>query len=444
MSAVTNSVVNGHENPIQVQIQDAVKCFDKLWLEETTNALYEAGLKTDMLNLLYMENKRAKVAIKVNGNLTDRISVKNVELQGSVWGSLKCTASMDQLNKIILPQDELTYKYKGDPDISIGVLGMVDDNLAIALCGTSSVLKNSVINSFFETQRLSLSEEKSVVLHIGRKHCRQTCPTLKVHNSDMKTVQSARYLGDVISSSGSLGPCIEDRRSKGWGKVADMKGILSEMPSDRRIEVGLKLREAKVHNGILYNSEAWSNLADKDMDKFEQVDMASIRALMDGGHSKCPKAFYFLEFGTLMVRHLVMIRRLMYHRHILTRDNTEIIKKIYMKQKVNACKGDWIKLIEKDFLFIEEEINEDWISRTGKDEYNSYIKEKVKVAAFNEYIQLKQKCKKKLKYIHYTDFSIQPYLKSNKISLQEKQLLWSLRSKCYPAKSNFSKMNRGT
>ena len=92
----------------------------------------------------------------------------------------------------------------------------------------------------------------------------------------MKTVQSARYLGDVISSSGSLGPCIEDRRNKGWGKVADMKGIFSEMPSDRRIEVGLKLREAKVHDGILYNSEAWSNLADKDMDKFEQVDMASI------------------------------------------------------------------------------------------------------------------------------------------------------------------------
>ena len=48
LSAVTNSVVNGHENPIQVQIQDAVKCFDKLWLEETTNALYKAGLKRDM------------------------------------------------------------------------------------------------------------------------------------------------------------------------------------------------------------------------------------------------------------------------------------------------------------------------------------------------------------------------------------------------------------
>ena len=90
----------------------------------------------------------------------------------------------------------------------------------------------------------------------------------------------------------------------------------------------------------IHNSEAWSILADKDIDKFEQVDMASIRALMGGEHSKCPKAFYFLEFGTLMVRHLVMVRRLMYHRHMLTRDNTEITKKIYMKQKVKACKGD--------------------------------------------------------------------------------------------------------
>ena len=65
------------------------------------------------------------------------------------------------------------------------------------------------------------------------------------------------------------------------------------------------------------------------------------------------------------------------------------------------------------------------------------------VAAFKEYIQLKEKCKKKQNSVHYSDFSIQQYLISNKISLQEKQLLWSLRSKCYSAKANFSKMNRG-
>ena len=58
-----------------------------------------------------------------------------------------------------------------------------------------------------------------------------------------------------------------------WDKVADMTGILSEMSTDRLIEVGLKLREAKVFNGISNNNEAWSNLANEDMASFEQVNM---------------------------------------------------------------------------------------------------------------------------------------------------------------------------
>ena len=62
--------------------------------------------------------------------------MKDVEFQGSIWASLKSTTLMDTLNKIILPQEHLTYKYKGDPEIEIGVLGMVDENLAIAnKCG---------------------------------------------------------------------------------------------------------------------------------------------------------------------------------------------------------------------------------------------------------------------------------------------------------------------
>ena len=138
LGAVINSVTNGGEAPIQIQLQDAVKCFDKLWLQATTNSLYEAGLTNDMLNLLHLKNKKARVAVKINNQLTKSITVTDVEMQGSVWGSLKCTTIMDTLNKIIFPQSHLTYKYKGDPHIELGVLGMVDDNLAIGNCGISS------------------------------------------------------------------------------------------------------------------------------------------------------------------------------------------------------------------------------------------------------------------------------------------------------------------
>ena len=95
--------------------------------------------------------------------------------------------------------------------------------------------------------------------------------------------------------------------------------------------------------------------------------------------------------------------------------------KIYKKQKVNSCKGDWISLLRNDFSFIEMDINEDWIASSEKEKYNKYIKQKVKTAAFKEYCELKLKCKTKLKEVQYSEFQIQAYLISTKLSLSEKQ-----------------------
>ena len=78
ISAISNSVVNGTSAAIQIQVMDAEKCFDKLWLQSCINALFDAGLDNDKLNLLYIENKNANIAVKVNNKLSMRISVKDV------------------------------------------------------------------------------------------------------------------------------------------------------------------------------------------------------------------------------------------------------------------------------------------------------------------------------------------------------------------------------
>ena len=44
LGAVINSVVNGNQEPMQIQVMDIEKCFDKLWLEAPTNALFDAGV----------------------------------------------------------------------------------------------------------------------------------------------------------------------------------------------------------------------------------------------------------------------------------------------------------------------------------------------------------------------------------------------------------------
>ena len=78
---------------------------------------------------------------------------------------------MDTLNKIVLKDKSLVYNYKGDTNIPIGVLGMVDDTATISECGNKAVSKNAVVNAFVETQRLTLSHEKITVVHIGNvKH----------------------------------------------------------------------------------------------------------------------------------------------------------------------------------------------------------------------------------------------------------------------------------
>ena len=57
-------VTDGKEAPIPVQIQDVEKCFDKMWIQATTNSLHDAGIQSDMLNILHNENVKVKVAIK--------------------------------------------------------------------------------------------------------------------------------------------------------------------------------------------------------------------------------------------------------------------------------------------------------------------------------------------------------------------------------------------
>ena len=366
-----------------------------------------------------------------------------MEMQGSVWGSLKYTTSMDTLNKTILQQDHLTYKYRGDKNIEIGVMGMVDDNLSISKCGLSSVQKNAVINSFIETQRLTLSKDKSVVMHVGKvTKCMKSCPTLKVHSHDMKTVQSQRYLGDILNASGTLKDTIEDRRSKGWGKVAEISGILAELPEVRRVEVGLQLREAKIVNGMIFSSESWSSISDAELTRLEQVDMSGLRALVKG-HSKCSTAFIILEFGVLQLRHRIMFRRMMFHHHLLTRDNQELIKKVYLKQKEESIKGDWFRTLQSDFNFIGDEIDDQKIEKMSKQEYKSYLQKKISKASFKYYIGLKEKAKKKLNNIKYDKFATQEYMTSGHFCQEEINLLFALRSKTYAAKMNFKKMNRG-
>ena len=189
LNAVTNTVVNGTEADIDVQVFDVEKCFDALWVHECINDLYETGFDNDKLSILFLENQNAEIAVKTANGTTNRTNVKNIVMQGTVWGRLFCTATMDKLGKLMYQNENLLYKYKNQ--VGIPTLGMVDDILSIQNCSSDAVKVNGVINGFIESKKLTLSEKKCHRIHISKKQrITKECKELKVH--DVKMTDSAK------------------------------------------------------------------------------------------------------------------------------------------------------------------------------------------------------------------------------------------------------------
>ena len=194
-------VINGVLNDVQqnkkaggdvdVGIYDITKCFDKMWYSETANDLFRAGVQDDKFILIANSNKSCHVAVKTPwGSLTDRIELKNLEMQGTVISNIKCSIQVDSIGKDCLTENKGVYKYKGC--INIPPLSMVDDILTVSLCGTDSVKVNGIVQAKVECKQLKLSHLKCYNMHTGKKS-QHLCPSLSIHGTKMLKSETQKY-----------------------------------------------------------------------------------------------------------------------------------------------------------------------------------------------------------------------------------------------------------
>ena len=94
----------------------------------------------------------------------------------------------------------------------------------------------------------------------------------------MKTTDNETYLGDIISSDGKNTKNINRRKNKGMALVRELSVMIVEMMlGDHHFETALMFRNAILVNSLIYNSEAWYNLTDKEVIILEQVDEMFLR-----------------------------------------------------------------------------------------------------------------------------------------------------------------------
>ena len=117
-------------------------------------------------------------------------------MQGTVFGSIICTAVIDKLAKIFYGNKDIIYKYKRE--VEVPILGMVDDVLAVNRCSNEAVMSNSTINKFMELNKLRLSGNTCHRLRLRKQTV--SCPDLHIHENKMETSKKEKYLGDIITS----------------------------------------------------------------------------------------------------------------------------------------------------------------------------------------------------------------------------------------------------
>ena len=140
---------------------------------------------------------------------------------------------------------------------------MIDDLGAIARCGPESVILNAVINAKINMKNLEFSATKCVKLHICKENRKPSpkdesnaknvrCVFLSAQDTEMVSADSEKYIGDVISSTGSYDANILRRTSIGMGAISKIFPILNEISFGYNYaEIGMIMRESVLLSKML-------------------------------------------------------------------------------------------------------------------------------------------------------------------------------------------------
>ena len=197
-------------------------------------------------------------------------------------------------------------------------------------------------------------------------------------------------------------------------------------------EIALILRESILVSKLLFNSEVWYNLSNKQIEKLEQIDEIYQRKILNSPKTT-PKVGIYMECGVMPLNYLIKMRRLLYYWHILHRDKDELIFKFYKVQYYSPSEGDWVHQVRKDMEDIRLGLSEEEITAMSKHRFKLILKQKISKLAISN---LESRKKQKSMKLNIKKFEPQEYLMSKNLSISEVQTLFKLRN-------NMSSGNRG-
>ena len=178
------------------------------------------------------------------------------------------------------------------------------------------------------------------------------------------------------------------------------------------------------------------SLKENELRQIERIEEGYLRQILKTTKG-CPITQLYLEVGQFPARFEIQKMRLLYLKYILEQDDESKLKKFLLLQLEEPSRGDWASTCTKDLKELNIAYSLEQIKLMSKNKFSTVLKQNRESAL--KY--LLQKRGKKGKEIEYTSLDMAEYLQpfGNKLTVEEKQNLFSIRNRMVNIPRNFPK-----
>ena len=384
---------------IYITFYDFRQAFDSLWLKDCILSLWELGIQNSYLSLIYKLNQKAMVTVNTPYGKTTPFVVDQIVKQGAVLASDICSVSTGEIC--------LT---EGTPVglLSLPPLAFVDDIATLNTKVKDVMASHARMIGFGKLKKLVLNETKCYGLLINEKK-NETFPNLYINDELIQSVNSTKYLGDILNRKNSNEDMIIERENKAIGKLVSIFATVSETTFGAfQFDALILMYHSYFLPALIFNCQSWTNISTKDMSKLRTLQLKFLKRTL-----RVPQAtansFVFLETGIIPIDHEIWRRQFTFLHHILTLEENDPVKVMYKQMLSLPGERNWANKISHLKQVYDISLSDNEICEMDVEKFKTIVNTKIRAAVFIELV-IDCSAKSKTNQLQYKSFEQQKYL----------------------------------
>ena len=323
--------------PSYVSLFDMRKFFDVESAIDVCMTMHEVGCRGPMYRMFYKMCQFNRLTVKTPVGNTNPFDVGAIIPQGSSYGAITSSVNLDRA--IFRVFSSLLGIVTRECGVSMRPLCFQDDILKVSGTKTEAQISQSTIYDAISEKTLEFNLSKCKVVVHGtsmlskmERSCYESDP-ITTGPAAAPLSSCEKYLGDMIHErdlNQSWLSTVKEREGKVKGAIAETLAVVEDIKAANigPLEVGLQLWNKVIIPCLLYNSETWIKMKDKDVKRLEDIQFNFLRRL-----TKAPRhilrAGLLWESGQWSMKLRVMFNKVLFRHHLETLPVSAIAKQMW-------------------------------------------------------------------------------------------------------------------